>query len=105
MPVARTPADIMCLALYTLSGGKILRGFMVSTIADQLGIPFERAEEMAAEAAEAGLVKHEFHTVALTAEGEARAAILTVLPIERSAARRSSAKPSAARPKPRSRRR
>jgi hypothetical protein len=94
----------MCLALYTLSGGKILRGFMVSTIADRLGIPFERAEEMAAEAAEAGLVRHEFHTVALTAEGEERGSVLTVLPIERSAARRSSAKPSAVRTKPRTRR-
>jgi hypothetical protein len=40
MPVARTPADIMCLAVYTLAGGKTLRGFMVSTIADRLGISF-----------------------------------------------------------------
>ncbi len=38
MPVTRTPADIMCLAVYTLAGGKVLRGFMVATIADQLGI-------------------------------------------------------------------
>jgi hypothetical protein len=60
---------------------------------------------MAAQAAEAGLVKHEFHTVTLTAEGEARGAILTTLPVKRSAARRSSAKPSATRPKPRPRRR
>jgi hypothetical protein len=84
--------------------GKMLRGFMVSTIADRLGIPFKQAVDMAA-AAEAGLVKHEFHTVTLTAEGQERWAILTILPVERSAARRSSAKPSAARPKPRSRRR
>jgi hypothetical protein len=59
MPVARSSADIVCLAVYTVAGGKILRGLMVSTIADRLGIPFERAEEMAAAAAEAGLVKHE----------------------------------------------
>jgi hypothetical protein len=39
MPVARTPADIMFLAVYKLAGGKILRGFMVSTIAEWLGIP------------------------------------------------------------------
>ena len=47
MPVARSPADILCLAVYSLAGGKVLRGFMVSTIADRLGIPFDRAEEMA----------------------------------------------------------
>jgi hypothetical protein len=29
MPIARTKADTMCLAVYTLAGGKILRGFMV----------------------------------------------------------------------------
>jgi len=37
MPVARSPADILCLALYTLAGGRILRGFMVQTVADRLG--------------------------------------------------------------------
>jgi hypothetical protein len=40
MPVPRAPADIMCLAVYTLAGGKVLRGFMVSTVADRLGIGF-----------------------------------------------------------------
>ena len=41
MPVVRTPADIMCLAVYTLAGGNVLRGFMVKSIADWLGIDFE----------------------------------------------------------------
>jgi hypothetical protein len=104
MPVARAPAHIMCLAVYTLAGGKVLRGFMVSTIADRLGIAFERAEEMAAAAATAGLVRHEFHTVTLTAEGEARGAILTALPVKRSTARRPVGKPSVPRAKPRPRR-
>jgi hypothetical protein len=60
MPVARSKADIMCLAVYTLAGGKVLRGFMVSTIADRLRISFEQAEDMAVAAAEAGLIRHEF---------------------------------------------
>jgi hypothetical protein len=77
MPVARTPADILCLAVYTLSGGKILRGFMIQTIADQLGVSFERAEQMAAAAAKAGLVEHAVHTVTLTDSGQARGATLT----------------------------
>jgi hypothetical protein len=44
------------LALYVLTGGEVLRGFMVQTIADRLGIKYERAEAMAIAAAEAGLV-------------------------------------------------
>jgi hypothetical protein len=54
MPVARTPGDIMCLAVYALAGGKILRGLMMATIADRPRISFEQAEEMAIAAAEAG---------------------------------------------------
>lgn len=77
MPVARSPADVLCLAVYALAGGRVLRGFMVATIADRLGIPFERAEEMAIAAAEAGLVRHEMHTVRLTAAGFDRGARLT----------------------------
>lgn len=37
MPAAGSPADIPCLALYTVAGGKILRGFMVQTMASRLG--------------------------------------------------------------------
>jgi hypothetical protein len=37
----------VCLAVYTLAGGKVLRGFMVTIIADRLGIDFDRATEMA----------------------------------------------------------
>ena len=49
---------------------------MVATIAERLGIPFERAEEMAIAAAKAGLVRHLVHTVSLTAKGFNRAATL-----------------------------
>jgi hypothetical protein len=101
MPAARSKADIMCLAVYTLAGGKVLRGFMVSTIADWLGISFEQAEEMAVAADEAGLIRHEFHTVTLSGEGEARGAILTVLEVKKSAPRHPSATPSAPRARPR----
>jgi hypothetical protein len=77
MPVARKPADIMCLAVYTLAGGRILRGFMVTTVADQLGIDFDQANDMADAAHAAGLVVHEHGTVSLTGEGQARGATLT----------------------------
>jgi len=105
MPVVRTPADIMCLAVYTLAGGKVLRGFMVATIADLLGVSFEQAEEMAVAAAEAGLIRHELHTVTLTGEGEARGSILTALVLRKSADRRPSATRPAPRAKPRTGRR
>jgi hypothetical protein len=62
MPVARSKADILCLAVHTMAGGNVLRGFMVATIADRLGIDFEQAEEMAIAAAKAGLVRHAVHT-------------------------------------------
>jgi hypothetical protein len=104
MPIARSKADIMCLAVYTLAGGKVLRGFMVATIADRLGISFEQAEEMADAAAEAGLVRHEFHTVTLTAEGEARGAILAVLEVKKPPGRRPSANRSVPRANARPRR-
>jgi hypothetical protein len=51
MPVARCKADIMCLAVYTMAGGNALRGFMVQTVADRLGIDFEQAEAMTIAAA------------------------------------------------------
>jgi len=59
MPVARSPADSLCLALYALAGGRVGRGFMVKTVADRLGISFERAEAMAVAAEVAGLVRHQ----------------------------------------------
>ena len=86
VPIARSKADIMCLALYTLAGGKVLRGFMVSTVADRLGITLERAEKMAAAAA-AGLMRHEHGTVTLTGEGQDRGATLTPPAVSRSPAK------------------
>lgn len=74
MLVARSKADIMCLAVYTLAGGNVLRGFMVETIADRLGIDLERAEEMADAADAAGLVRHQHGTVILTGKGQDRGA-------------------------------
>ena len=56
MPVARSKADIMCLAVYTLTGGRILQGRLVSTVAQQLGITFARAVELAEAAEAAGLI-------------------------------------------------
>jgi len=38
-----SPEALFCAALYTLTGGK-LKGLMVTTMAEQLGITFERAE-------------------------------------------------------------
>jgi hypothetical protein len=63
---------MLCLALYTLAEGKIMRGFMVSAVAWQIGVSFEEGEEMAASAAKAGLVRHEVSTVTLTGEGQSR---------------------------------
>lgn len=97
MPVARSPADVLCLALYALAEGRIMRGFMVSTIARQLAIPFEQADAMAIAAAAAGLVRHQVDTVTLTGEGQARGATLTA-PVSRSSAGH---RPSATRPAPR----
>lgn len=74
---ARTPADILCLALYVLAGGSVMRGFMVKTVADRLGIPIEQAEAMADATHKAGLVRHEHGTVILTGKGQERGAKLT----------------------------
>ena len=74
----------MCLAVYTLAGGKVLRGFMVSTVADRLGIPFGQAEAMAIAAGKAGLVKLEFGTITLTGEGQARGVTLTAPAVKKS---------------------
>jgi hypothetical protein len=104
MPVARSPADSLCLALYALAGGRVGRGFMVKTVADRLGISFERAEAMAVAAEAAGLVRHQVHTVTLTGDGQARGATLTVPKVRKSGGR-PSAKPPAPRATPRPRRR
>lgn len=96
----------MCLAVYTLAGGKILRGFMVATIADRLGIGFEEATDMADAAHAAGLVRHAHGTVVLTGDGQARGATLMPPVVKKSAPRHPPVRPSAppARPQPRSRR-
>ena len=85
MPIARSKADIMCLAVYAMSGGNVVRGFMVPTIADRLGIPFGQAEAMAIAAGKAGLVKLEFGTITLTGEGQERGAMLTAPAVKKPA--------------------
>lgn len=87
MSAARSPADILCLAFYTLTGGRLLQGRMILTVAQRLGITERRASEMADAAAKAGLVKHEWGSVSLTAEGLARGATLTA-PAPRRGSRR-----------------
>lgn len=87
MPIARSKADVLCLAVYTMAGGNVLRGFMAATIADRLGIDFDQAETMVIATAEAGLVRHEMHSVRLTAAGFDRAPTLTP-PGSRSRAKR-----------------
>ena len=86
----RMPADILCVAVYTLAAGEILRGFMVSTVADRLGIDFYKATDMADAAHAAGFVRHEHGTVVLTVEGQARGATLTPPAAKKSADRRRS---------------
>jgi hypothetical protein len=76
MLLGRTRSDIFCLALYTLAVESGLRGFMLATISDRLGISFGQAERMAIAAAKAGLVKIEFGTITLTSKGLARGATL-----------------------------
>lgn len=103
VPVARSPADILCLALYTLAGGQVLRGYMVQTIANRLGVTFDQAEAMAVAADEAGLVRHQMHTVTLTGEGLARGAALTAPAGVKTSgrSRRSSTRPASRRATPR----
>ena len=67
----------MCLAVYTLTGGGLLQGRMVMTVAQRLGIPFDEAHHMAEAAAAAGLVEVAHgSSVSLTAEGLKRGATL-----------------------------
>ena len=49
MPAA--PADILCLSLYTLAEGRIMRGVMLTTIRRQLGLEYDQVEKMAIAAA------------------------------------------------------
>ena len=78
MAIARSKADIMCLAVYTLTGGRILQGRLLSTVAQQLGISFARAVELAEAAEAAGLIhlEHGF-SVSLTEEGRQRGETMT----------------------------
>lgn len=36
--LARSKADVMCFAVYTIAGGSVLRRFMVQTVAVRVGI-------------------------------------------------------------------
>ena len=87
MPVARTPADIFCLTLYTLVGEHNRHVFLLSTISDRLGVSFRQGEAMAIAAAKAGLVRAEFGTITLTGEGQERAAMLKA-PVPRARSKR-----------------
>ena len=78
----------MCLAVYTLARGQRLRGFMVETIADRLGITLEQAEETAATADAAGLVRHQHGTAILTGKGQDRGAKLMPPAVRKTANRR-----------------
>jgi hypothetical protein len=64
--------ELFCAALYTLTGGK-LKGRMVTTMADELGITFEDAEALAEECARRGWLEHAMHTVTLRQDGYAAA--------------------------------
>jgi hypothetical protein len=78
MPVARSKADIVCLAVYTLTDGRLLQGRMLMTVAQRLGITFDQAHQMAEAAAKVGLVQI-LHgsSVSLTEKSRQRGAILT----------------------------
>jgi hypothetical protein len=73
MPVARSQADILCLAVYTLTGGRLMQGRMVMSVARRLGITFDQAVELAEAAAKAGLIRFEHgSSVSLTEKGQER---------------------------------
>ncbi len=71
MPKPTRP-ELFCAALYTLTGGK-LKGLMVTTVAEELGITFEEAEELAAECAKRNWLEHAVHIVVLRTDGFAAA--------------------------------
>jgi len=77
MPIARSKADLMCLAVYKLTGGRLLQGRMLMTVAQRLGVTFDQAHQMAEAAAAAGLVEVAHgSSVSLTAAGLKRGATL-----------------------------
>jgi hypothetical protein len=76
---------------------------MVTTVADRLGVSFDRATEMAEMAHQAGLVWHVHGTVTLTGEGQARGGTLTPPTLKKLGPRRRSEKRSTPRAKPRPR--
>lgn len=78
MPVARSPADILVLALYGLTAGRAHHGRMLQSIAGPLGLTVDQVLEMARAAEKAGLVQlRATHSVALTGKGQDRGATLT----------------------------
>jgi Mn-dependent DtxR family transcriptional regulator len=78
MPVARSKADIICLAVYALTGGRLMQGRMVKTVSERLGITFHQALNLAEAAAKAGLIHLEHgSSVSLTEKGRLRGATLT----------------------------
>jgi hypothetical protein len=79
MPAARSPADILVLALYALTGGRAHHGRMLQSIAGHLEITADQVLEMARAAEKAGLVQlRATHSVALTGEGQERGTTLTL---------------------------
>ena len=77
MPIARSPADIMCLAVYTLTGGKLRQGKLVTTLAQRLGITLDQAVELTEIAAKKGLIHYEHGaSISLTEKGRMRGATL-----------------------------
>ena len=84
MPVPRSRAEILCLALCILARGQIEQSLMLQTIAVRLNIPLDQALEMATEAEKAGLITLlPENSVTLTVKGRERGVALTA-----SAARR-----------------
>lgn len=77
MPVARSPVDILVLALYGLTAGRAHHGRMLQSIAGHLEITVDQVLEMARAAEKAGLVQlRATHSVALTGKGQDRGATL-----------------------------
>ena len=92
----------MCLAVYPLTDGRLLKGRMLVTVAQGLGITFDQAHLMAEAGARAGLVAVAHgSSVSLTAAGLERGAILTPPTVRTSAGSRQPTK----RPAPRAKRR
>jgi hypothetical protein len=77
-------------AVYTLTGGRLLQGRMLMTVAQQLGITFDQAQQMAEAAATAGFVEFVHgSSVTLTEEGRLRGTTLKPPGTSRPRAKRS----------------